>query len=196
MNPLKIMTLSGVEARVYAENLATLRIAVFAEWPYLYLGSLEYERKYIRTFLKARDSVLVVAMDGDRVVGASTGLPMLRETPNIRKPFQERGDDLRSIFYFSESVLLPGYRGKGIGVAFFEQREAWARTHGYARAVFCGVERPLDHPLRPANYVPLNDFWRKRGFEKMDQVYCEISWQDLDAPESTSKRLGFWQKTL
>jgi GNAT superfamily N-acetyltransferase len=196
MEDLKIQALTGVAARVYTEDLAALRIAVFAEWPYLYQGSLEYERKYIRTFLKARDSVLVLAMAGEKVVGASTGLPMLRETPNIRKPFQDRGDDLSQIFYFSESVLLPEFRGKGIGLAFFEHRETWARTHGYTRAVFCGVVRPENHPLRPANYVPLDAFWRKRGFEKMENVHCSISWQDLDEPQETTKKLAFWQKML
>lgn len=195
-NKIRVESFTGVEARQYAVQLAELRIQVFAEWPYLYLGSLEYERKYIRTFLKARDSVLVLAFDGARVVGASTGLPMLRETPNIKKPFRDMGADLSSIFYFSESVLLPEYRGRGLGVAFFEQREEWARSRGYRQAVFCGVVRPPDHPRRPSDYVPLDAFWQKRGFEKMEGINCSISWQDIDEPTETPKLLAFWGKKL
>lgn len=191
-----IETCSGPTARMYGDDLAKLRIAVFAEWPYLYEGNMEYERKYIRTFLKAKHSVLVLAKDGDRVIGASTGLPLLRETPNIRKPFQERGEDLKQIFYFSESVLLPEYRGQGIGLSFFQERENWARSHGYATAVFCGVVRPLDHPLRPADYVPLDAFWRKRGFEKMENTQCFISWKDHNEEIESPKPLAFWRKRL
>jgi hypothetical protein len=62
--------------------------------------------------------------------------------------------------------------------------------------VFCGVVRPENHPLRPTDYVPLDAFWRKRGFEKMENVHCSISWQDLDEPQETTKQLAFWQKML
>lgn len=193
---LTVETLSGAAARAYADDLAQLRIRVFAEWPYLYEGDMEYERKYVRTFFKAKHSVLVLAKDGDKVVGASTGLPLLRETANIKKPFRDRGDDLSGIFYFSESVLLPEYRGQGLGLAFFRERENQARLHGFKTAVFCSVVRPENHPLRPAGYVPLDAFWRKRGFEKMENTVCYISWKDHNESEESPKPLAFWQKVL
>jgi GNAT superfamily N-acetyltransferase len=193
---IELVSLSGPAARVYSEALAQLRIQVFAEWPYLYHGSLEYERKYIKTFLKARHSVLVLALDNGQVVGASTGLPMLRETANIKRPFMARGHDLSRIFYFSESVLLPAYRGQGIGLRFFEARERWSIQHGFEQAVFCAVIRPLEHPLRPVHYIPLDAFWEKRGFQKMEDYTCQIAWQDHDETEETPKTLAFWGKWL
>jgi GNAT superfamily N-acetyltransferase len=44
--------------------------------------------------------------------------------------------DLSRIFYFGESVLLSQYRGQGVGVRFFEEREKAARDHGYSQTAF------------------------------------------------------------
>lgn len=193
---LTVTSFSGREARPFLDDLAQLRIRVFAEWPYLYQGSLEYEHRYVRTFFKAKNSVLVLARDGERVVGASTGLPLVSETADIKKPFHARGLDLRNYFYFSESVLLPEYRGQGLGVRFFEHREAWAREKNFPWACFCGIVRPEDHPRRPKDHVPLDAFWRRRGFEKMEDMVCYISWQDWDEEAESPKPLAFWAKSL
>ena len=65
------------DARVQAlDSVAALRISVFRDWPYLYDGSLAYERDYLRTYIDSPNAILVGAFDGDRLVGASTGTPM------------------------------------------------------------------------------------------------------------------------
>ena len=79
------------------------------------------------------------------------------------------GFDVASIFYCGESVLEPAYRGHGIGHRFFDLREAHARALGGFRSItFCAVVRPPDHPQRPAEYRPLDAFWRKRGYAPVD----------------------------
>ncbi|MCB0636301.1 MAG: GNAT family N-acetyltransferase [Lewinella sp.] len=178
------------------QALAHLRIAVFREWPYLYEGHLDYEADYLRTFAQAEGKILVIVRDGAKIVGASTGLPLRAETDEIRGPWEKAGHDIESIFYFGESVLLPEYRGQGWGRRFFEERETQARRlPGMERMTFCGVIRPDNHPLRPAGYQPLDTFWRNRGFQPTE-LYCRISWRDIDQPEETDKPLRFWEKTL
>ena len=59
------------------------------------------------------------------------------------------GVPLERIFYCAESVLLPEYRGQGIGHRFFEAREDHARALGRTHCAFCGVVRAADHPARP-----------------------------------------------
>src|SRR5690606_14929829 len=130
-----------------------LRMRVFHEWPYLYEGDLAYEEAYLQTYIAAPDSVIVLALHEDNVVGASTGIPLQYETDEVKAPFIRQGYDIDSIFYCGESVLLPEYRGQGAGVAFFEHREAHARAIGeFKYSCFCGVQRPEDHPQRPADY--------------------------------------------
>ncbi|HAO32021.1 MAG TPA: GNAT family N-acetyltransferase, partial [Candidatus Competibacteraceae bacterium] len=56
----------------------------------------------------------------------------------VAEPFVARGDDPRRIFYYGESVLLPDYRGLGLGKRFFEEREAHVRALGRFETVcFC-----------------------------------------------------------
>jgi GNAT superfamily N-acetyltransferase len=101
---------------------------------------------------------------------------------------------LDQIFYFAESVLLPDYRGQGIGHRFFDLREAHAMAMGRRYAAFCSVIRPDDHPMRPADYAPLDPFWRKRGFRPLEGVVAQFHWTDLGQPARTAKRLQFWAR--
>ena len=73
MNPITVETVRDVEARkALLDDLARLRITVFREWPYLYEGSLDYEQRYLRDFLDIPQAALIIARDGDEIVGAAT----------------------------------------------------------------------------------------------------------------------------
>lgn len=189
-------TLTGDALRAALPDLARLRIAVFRAFPYLYDGDAAYEEKYLATYAAAAGSIVVAARDGDRIVGAATGLPLLAETANIVDPLRAAGQPVEQIFYFGESVLDPAYRGRGLGVAFFAAREAQARALGLPICVFCAVNRPDDHPARPAGYVPLDRFWRNRGYRPLDGVACKIAWRDLGDRQETEKPLVFWSRRL
>lgn len=104
--------------------------------------------------------------------------------------------DIQSVFYCSESVLLPSHRGRGLGHAFFDAREAHARALGFAWSAFCAVERPDDHPAKPADYRPLDAFWRKRGYQCQDDMTTTFAWKDVDQPGETDKVMRTWLKAL
>lgn len=181
----------------FIPDLARLRMEVFRDFPYLYEGTADYEEKYLATYAKSPDSLFVLAFDGDSIVGASTGIPMADETVEFSAPFRAAGWDPERIFYFGESVLLPRYRGQGLGVRFFEERENYARSLGrFDHCCFCAVERPEHHPARPANYVPLNDFWSRRGYRHHPQLRTEYRWRDIGEAGETSKPMSFWLKEI
>jgi len=193
----RIATLTGAAIEPYLPALARLRIAVFRDWPYLYDGDEAYEAGYLRAYIDSPRAAVVVAFDGDTPVGASTCIPLTDETGNVTAPFAARGWALERFFYFGESVLLPAWRGRGIGVDFFAAREAHARAASDCDfAAFCAVVRPEDHPARPAGVVPLDMFWRKRGYTRRADVACAMSWKEVGAVEETEKRLAFWMKSL
>ncbi|MDF1589676.1 MAG: GNAT family N-acetyltransferase [Gammaproteobacteria bacterium] len=194
---LTLKRLSGDALVRYIPELAQLRIQVFRDFPYLYDGDLAYEETYLQTYIQAPDSVIVLAFDGDKVVGASTGIPLKYETDDVKKPFIDAGYDVDKVFYCGESVLISSYRGQGAGVAFFDHREAHARDIGsFEFSCFCGVQRPEDHPARPADYVPLDNFWRKRGYEKHPELNTTFSWKELDEDDESPKPMTFWMKKL
>ncbi len=194
---IRIQSFTESAALPYLSSLAVLRISVFKEFPYLYEGTLEYEMQYLQTFFNAPKSIIVIAFDGDKVVGASTGLPLAYETTNLQVPWQKLGFDIEHIFYFSESVLLQPYRGQGIGKHFFAAREAWAvALKKFQYITFCAVVRPFDHVKKPVNYQHLDSFWQQRGFKKKEHCIAQMSWQDLDKTFTTAKPMQFWWKEI
>lgn len=151
MQPVTVTSVRGEELAAYLPQVARLRMQVFAQWPYLYEGSEAYEREYLAAYAQSPRSVFVLACAGGEVVGASTGLPLLDDDALFARPFVAAGIDPATVFYFGESVLLPAFRGQGIGHAFFQAREAHARAlGGFALTAFCAVDRAADDPRRPA----------------------------------------------
>ncbi len=189
-------TLTGSGLAAALDDLARLRIRVFRDFPYLYDGTLDYVAEYLAVFAQGKDGIIVAARDEDRIVGCATGSALTAHHAAFAQPFAERGYDLDQIFYCGESVLLPDYRGKGLGHAFFDHREAHARARGYRTSTFCGVVRPADHPLRPADYQPLDAFWQKRGYRRMEGMTASFDWKDIDQEQETPHLMQFWMREL
>jgi len=193
---VSVRPLAGAEIAERLGDLARLRITVFAAFPYLYDGAESYESDYLQEFAAAPDAVLVAAFDGDTVVGAATASPMWAQKPEFRQPFEAHGLDTSKLFYFGESVLLPRYRGHGIGHAFFDHREDAARRAGADAATFAAVIRAADHPARPADYSPLDPFWRKRGYEPVDGFVTELAWKEHGEEGESRKAMQYWMRRL
>lgn len=193
---LRVEQLHGADLARVLEPVAALRITVFREWPYLYEGSLDYEKRYLDTYVRCPRSLGVLVWDGEHCVGASTALPLTDAEAFAQTPFVEQGYAVDAIDYFGESILLREYRGRGLGVKFFELREAHAREQGLSQCAFCAVERPADHPARPTDYVPNDAFWHRRGYRKQPALQTRHDWPDIGKRESTAKPMGFWIKSL
>ena len=193
---LTVRSLSGADIKPHLEDVARLRIGVFQDWPYLYAGDTGYEREYLTTYAASPESVFVLACDGDRVIGASTGVPLADAAEAFQMPFRERGVDVAGVFYFGESVLLPGYRGRGIGHAFFDAREAHARVlGGYSTTAFCVVDRDHHDPRRPRTYHGNEPFWRKRGYVRQPGMTVRLAWDEIGVGE-VEHALTFWTRPL
>jgi GNAT superfamily N-acetyltransferase len=193
---LTVRALSGEALTGAIEDLAALRIAVFAAFPYLYDGDMAYEAEYLREFKETPEGVLVAAYDGAQIVGAATASPMWVQKEEFRTPFEQQGIDTSSLFYFGESVLLQEYRGRGVGHAFFDHREAHARKSGAHAATFAAVIRAEDHSARPAGYRPLDDFWRKRGYARVENLVTHLAWKEHGEKTETLKPMQYWMRKL
>lgn len=192
-----ICVFKGREIVPLIPQVARLRLEVFREYPYLYDGDEQYERKYLEMYSASARSVFVIALDGDAVVGASTGLPLEEADEEFQLPIREAPDiDPTDVFYFGESVLLATHRGRGIGHRFFDERERHAASLGFTITAFCAVNRPPDHPRKPPSYQPLDAFWRKRGYERHPDLVAHYRWKDLDDTEETEKLMTFWIRRL
>lgn len=192
---LEVVPATGAALAAALPDLARLRAEVFRAFPYLYEGDPAYEERYLHTYLAAPGAFVALALAEGQVVGASTALPLTGETPEVRRPFGQSAEFRPSeVLYLGESVLLPEYRGRGAGHRFFDLREAHARALGLPVTAFCAVQRPQDHPARPADYRPLDAFWRARGYEERPDLQTTMSWPDVGEAggEETPKPMRFW----
>lgn len=193
---MRVRALTGADLELHLDALAALRIEVFRDFPYLYDGDHDYERRYLQNYRDSTDAILVGAFDDTRLVGAATGTPMEDHAEEFAAAFARTSYDLSTIFYCAESLLLPEYRGLRIGHLFFDMREEHARELGRTHASFCSVLRPEDHPLRPKDYRSLNAFWQRRGYASLPGVVAQFSWKDIDQDVATDHDMQFWIREL
>ncbi|WP_297774484.1 GNAT family N-acetyltransferase [uncultured Roseovarius sp.] len=193
---IRVERLTGDRLAQALPGVARLRIEVFRAFPYLYDGDAAYEESYLHVYRESEDAILVAAYDGDTLVGAATGTPMEDHAGDFGAAFAGTGLALERIFYCAESVLLPAYRGQGVGHRFFDLREAHARALGRDYAAFCSVIRPKDHPARPQGYQPLDAFWHKRGYTPVAGAVASFDWKEIGASEETAHKLQFWMRAL
>jgi hypothetical protein len=187
----------GKEIEPVITQLAGLRIEVFRDFPYLYEGNLTYEMEYLQTYVNSERAFLFAVFDNKKMVGATTCIPLMDETNEVKEPFEQRGMNLGEIFYFGESILLKGYRGMGIGNRFFYEREKHANSFGnFKMTCFCAVDRATEHPLRPNDYLPLDEFWKKQGYVKSPSLRSKFSWKDIDESEESDKTMIYWSKNI
>ncbi len=194
---VSVERLTGAALAPHVADVARLRIAVFREYPYLYDGQLAYEENYLRRYLENPASVFVLARAGGRVVGVSTGCPLAAESAETQAAFARHGLTPAEVFYLGESVLLPAFRGLGVGHRFFDEREAHARAlGGYRWTAFCAVERAPDDPRQPPGYRPHDVFWYKRGYAKHPELRSTFTWQEIGEGAETPKPMVFWLRKL
>lgn len=193
---VSLRALKGAEIGDILRDLAALRLTVFRDFPYLYDGDLAYEERYLGRFAASENAFVIAAFDGDTVVGAATSSPMEEHEDAFAAPLRAVGWSAQEVYYCAESVLLPAYRGRGLGHSFFDAREGEGRRLGRARSAFCSVDRPRAHPARPAGYRPLDGFWRTRGYAPLNGAVARFSWRDLGDTEETEKPLQFWARDL
>ena len=196
MSALTTTVHKGPEIAALAWDLARLRLQVFRDWPYLYEGSEPEEAEYLQELMASDDAICVAVTAGAAVVGVSTGLPLKDAHAEFRDPVAEFGLDPEPIFYCAETVIAAAHRGQGVYRTLFEARETHARSLGCTEICFCSVDRPMDHPQRPAGAAPLDPVWRRYRYAPVDGLKMRFTWTDVGSAAPTEKTLQVWSKRL
>ena len=194
---IRIESYRGEAVRKFIPAIAKLRMEVFREYPYLYIGDEEYEKRYLEKFITAKDAIVVVAWDKEEIIGISTGFPFIYEAEAMQRPFLKARLNADDFFYFGEFVLQKKYRGRGIGHQFFVLQDEHVRNLGRFKYIcLCVVKRSDEDPKRPLDYKPSTKFWQDRGFVKHPELIALYPWQEIDEDKETLKEMVFWIKQL
>jgi GNAT superfamily N-acetyltransferase len=195
---LSLEVLQGNEAKKHLHEIATLRMQVFAEFPYLYDGDLDYEKKYLDRYFSSQNSLVVCLWDEKSLVGASTAIHLPEEAPMIRSAFEKfKKFPLSEVVYFGESILNKKYRGLGYGKKFFEEREKFAKSiKGVFYTSFCAVIREINDPRRPKDYFSPDILWKKLNYAPVPGLKCTLEWKEHSEEKDTPKELQFWIKKI
>jgi len=188
--------LTGTAIAEALDDVATLRLEIFEEFPYLYRGRRGDELKYLGTYASTPDACVILAFDGCTIIGAATGMPLIHEDAGTRDAFAGTAYSLDEIYYVGELLFRPGYRNGGRGRKLLAHLESHLRSLGRYRKLTCAtVERPDDHPLRPPDYIPITRFLARTGFVRLPGVTTHFKWLETDGTKR-DHAMQFWMKNL
>jgi len=184
----------GADIERYTERLGRFRIEIFAEYPYLYDGNIEYEHKYLARYAASPNSFLIFCEDASGFVAACTGICMKDADEEFRSVFEPQ--EIAKTYYIGEVMIRKGYRGKGIGSKLLTNAVSIIKNMGFKQASLCAVEREENHPLRPNDYVSPDNLWLRFGFKKLQEKKARYSWKDIGAAEESQKLMSVWTVEL
>ena len=125
----------------------------------------------------APEAFVVIVTDAEKVVGAATGIPLRHENRELIDPFVGTAYPVDEIFYVGELLFYPAYRNQGLGLRLVAQIVQQISFLGTYRYLTCAtVVRPDDHPLRPADYIPIDRFLAHTGFNPLPGITTCFTW--------------------
>ncbi len=190
---LDIQLLRSLSIRKYIPSIAKLRLKIFKDHPLFYKGNLDTEIQYLEHFALSKEAVMVAVFEDHELIGVSSGIPLSETTPQLQKPFIEEGLPLAEYFSFGESMILPPYRGRGIGHHFFDLREEHVRhLKRYSHICFSDFSQFTE----TKDYFSLEGFWKKRGYVKHPSLKCHTYWEEPSIQETTPPPFAIWIKDL
>ncbi len=191
-------SLRGEETKKYCTEFAALCHQIFAEYPYLYNGEDEGYESYISSYGNSPNSIVCLAFDGSKIIGACAGIPLDESRDCYQVPFLNQGLGLESFFYIGELILLKNYRGVGIGEKLYNQLESIVLKDGlYSKMTCCNIQVAKNDPRAPKDYKHIEyPLWIKLGFKKCLDISYDSFWVNIGEKEESPHRLVFWIKEL
>ncbi|MDQ5890937.1 MAG: hypothetical protein QG604_811 [Candidatus Dependentiae bacterium] len=197
---LVLKTFTGEQARPYIEHIAHLRITMFKEFPYLYEGSFDGEKKHLETYCSSPKYLVLLLLKDTHVVGFFNAIPLAENGPDslseIQAPFIAQGIDMAPYLYVGEVMVLKEFRRPHLIQFLYAYGEALARELGKDYLIFAMVKRPREHLARPADYQSLELLCAYFGFAIMKGMEIHASWKQIDTQKKEPNTLAIWCKKV
>lgn len=196
---LVLKVFSGPQALEHIPAVIDLYCTIFEGFPNLYQKTedLAYETEYLTEHFKSEDSIISLLFDKDNnVVGYASAIPLSQEQDVIKQPFIEAGIALNKCFYIGEAMLAPAYRNLKITTRWKDFFTQEIKRRGYTHVGFLTVNRPHDHPSKPAHYETNDSLWSHYGAQKHPTITAQIPWLQSDTHQEENNSLAVWTMSL
>lgn len=194
---MEFITITGPEFENYIETVATLRLTIFKEYPYLYDGTIQTEKNYLKNYARSKNSLTILVKDGEKIVGAITGMPLVEMEETFVTPFYKNQLPIHPFYYLGEVLLFKEYRGQGIEKRLYNTFEEWLKNKNeWSKIAVAELKRDKNDPRRPKDYVDMHDFWESLGFKEHPEVILEMPYKEIGSKEVIPHSLIFLFKQL
>lgn len=184
-----LLHLYGEQITPYNEAIISLVNEVFYDYPYLYQGNCPGYDESLCAYAQSMNSLVVLALDEEKVIGLATGIP-------INESWVKDDLDLQGAYYLGELVVLPSYRGQGLGYKMGKEIESFARDHKYSLLTLLSIDEALLEARAPNGYISSSCTFKKLGYSKHPNLYYDGSWINVGESEPIPHRHRFWTKAL
>jgi GNAT superfamily N-acetyltransferase len=198
---ITIEIFTGNDSEPYIETVSKLRIEAFKEYPYLYMGELDYERQYMRGYTKDDRAMIAIATCDGKLAGISTGIPLTSDSEIVSEAkiiFLNENIDIEDYYYYGELIILPEFKGKGILTKLLSAQDELIRSWGYKHACGLTVVREDNHPLKPAGYKSPYKIGERLGYKRTN-IRTQFDWPTIQSDgrvKNEKNILEFWIKDL
>ncbi|MEO9257235.1 MAG: GNAT family N-acetyltransferase [Crocinitomicaceae bacterium] len=200
-NPYTIKIFTKDDVSPLLLFVATLRINIFREYPYLYEGNLKEEMDDLEHCAQLTNNALAIAFYKETPVGFLYGIPLKEFASHFENPvldlFREKNLNPETCYYFADIIVLPEHRGNSLSKKLFNVLEVYAQEQGYHSASFITESHDI-HPLKPANYKSLEPLWHSLQYKKT-RLTSYGSWQTHQPDGSIARQkhsADIWFKNL
>ena len=191
----------GKDSADYIEAVSRLRIQIFKEYPYLYEGELDYERRYMQGYTSDDKAMIAIARVDGILAGVSTGIPLVSDSEIVsdaKKVFSQENIDIGDFYYYGEVIVLPEFRGQGITTKLYSSQNDLIKTWGFKHVCILTVLIYEHHPLKPLTYRSPDGMWQHLGFFR-NKLSVDYHWPTIQPDSSVkdvSNTLEFWTMPL
>jgi hypothetical protein len=171
----------GKEIAPYLDILANYRINFFRQYPYLYEGNLAYEKTYLKHYLDNPDTFLMGFFDGEKLGAFMSCMPLLSSADIVKDAetkFKMIGLNAQKLMYIGETSIMPEYRSFTLTYEIPKRLREIVLQLGYEGGCSLTVDRPKNHPLRPADYQDVEVVFKKFGYHRVD-ITSELEWPTI-----------------
>lgn len=195
---IRMEVVQGEAIHAYVKDITDLSLIIYREYPYLYEGTEEEYLPHIQHYAQP-ESVACLLFDNEKTIGVAIGLPLKAMRDNYKRPLLNSDVyiNIDSVFYLGEILLLPEYRGRGLGKQMYLKFEEMVRKKENFKSICLSKISELEsHPRMPAQYKSLDTFWAKLGFKRLNNVHFSVVWLNVGDQEESSHKMVYWIKTL